>query len=729
MLGIWIGVCCWSVNGLAERITEREPNVGSDSVAEHRQDLENRSQEGESLQEPDLPAAVDVLTAKITDVITMDASRYLQAVLQQAQARGVEDVVLALDAKQGSYEVAVEMMQQLDAFPGRVHAYVAQEAIGPAALVLLACDKVYVRKSAIIGDASVYDEGSSDQKTELRDPLQARARSYAADLPFRADLMRAIVERDFQWTVGDQVLKSPGKFLILTGKEAAALYPYDDTSAPLLASGIYADVPAVLAGVFAGKQIADFVAAQSNLATDEDTVAEAVTQADAGAAKADVFIVPIEGPIDTPQLYILRRALKEAIANDVEVVVLDMDTPGGRMDVMFEMMEALDRFEGTTITYIDEAAISAGSYIAIASNEIYFAPQGVMGAAAAIQGSGEDIPPTLKAKIDSITQAKVRALTAEHPYRADVLRAMSDASFEFKLDGRILSPKGELLSLTAEEAAREYGYPPRPLVSSGTRTSVDELLDKRFGADQYTIKAFAVTWSERFAKWFKTIAPVLMGVGMLLLFIEFKTPNFGIIGGIGIGLVMLVFASNYFAGMAGYEPILVFALGVVLIAVELFLLPGTLIFGATGLLMILGSLLWALADIWPSGDGGIQWDPGMFYGPALQLAMGLVITFVGLALVWRYLPNTWIWRQMVLDGAAGGSEPKASEAAVESDRGDKPAIGSRGIAATDMFPSGEVEIAGRRYQARAKTGSIEKAADIEVVQYGSFGLVVAKVGG
>ena len=108
------------------------------------------------------------------------------------------------------------------------------------------------------------------------------------------------------------------------------------------------------------------------------------------APPVDVYVIPITGPISTPNLYILRRGLKEAIANDVGMVILDMDTPGGRVDLTLEMMEMLDRFEGLTATYVNDDAISAGSFIAAATQEIYFSPRGKMGASAVIQGTGEE---------------------------------------------------------------------------------------------------------------------------------------------------------------------------------------------------------------------------------------------------------------------------------------------------------------------------------------------------
>ena len=102
------------------------------------------------------------------------------------------------------------------------------------------------------------------------------------------------------------------------------------------------------------------------------------------SSQTDVYVIPITDAISTPNLYILRRGLKDAIANDVEMVILDMDTPGGRVDLTLEMMEMLNRFEGITATYVNDDAISAGSFIAAATQEIYFSPIGKIGASAVI---------------------------------------------------------------------------------------------------------------------------------------------------------------------------------------------------------------------------------------------------------------------------------------------------------------------------------------------------------
>ena len=116
---------------------------------------------------------------------------------------------------------------------------------------------------------------------------------------------------------------------------------------------------------------------------------ELSTAALAESEKIDVYVIPITDAISQPNLFVLRRGLKEAITNDVEMILLDMDTPGGRVDVTLEMMEMLAKFDGITATYINPDAISAGSFIAAATQALYVAAGGEMGASAVIQGGGQ----------------------------------------------------------------------------------------------------------------------------------------------------------------------------------------------------------------------------------------------------------------------------------------------------------------------------------------------------
>ena len=438
-----------------------------------------------------------------------------------------------------------------------------------------------------------------------------------------------------------------------------------------------------------------------------------------GGGPVDVYVVPITEMIAKPNLYILRRGLKEAIANDVEMVILDMDTPGGRVDITIEMMEILDRFEGITATYVNDDAISAGSFIAASTEEIYFAPRGKIGASAVIQGTGEEVPETAKKKIESYLRANIRVVTEDAPYRAEVIRAMLDAEYELKIGDEVIKPAGELLTLTAREAIREYGDPPRKLLGESIHESIGDLLDARFGKDGYVVRNFEITYSEKLAKWMNGIAPILMGLGALLLFIEFKTPGFGVFGIGGLILLGVFFISHYIAGLAGNEPILFFVLGIVLVLVELFFLPGVAFLALTGLGLIFGSLLWAMVDFWPGG--GTELNAVMFAEPMVNLIFGLSIAMLGAYLISKWMPGTWMERQLVLKDAVGGEHEGAPTP--EADRG-RPAPGARGRAVTDLFPSGHVEIDGRRYDARAVVGMLKHGTPVKVVKAGDFHLLV-----
>ena len=441
-----------------------------------------------------------------------------------------------------------------------------------------------------------------------------------------------------------------------------------------------------------------------------------------------VYVIPIQGPISKPALFVVRRAIKAAIANEVDVILLDMNTPGGRFDVTLELMKILDRFKGETVTYVNVDATSAGAFIAAATDEIYFAPKSQMGAAAVVSGTGEDIPETMREKIESHILGKVRNYAETDPYRAIVVRAMMDLDYVLEIDGEVLKPKGDLLTLTAQEAHREYGDPPRPLLGAGIEESFEDLLAGKFGPAGYEIKEFGLTWSEKLAQYLDTIVPIFMGIGILCLVIEFKTPGFGIIGGLGIAMLLMVFASNYVAGLAGYEAVLIFLLGLVLIGLELFVLPGTVFPAFFGVALILGALIWSMADIWPSGPGGIDFDPAALLQPLQNLMIGLIIAVVGAVLLWRFLPKSWYYDMLVLSGGVAPADPLTAGGGSSLDGSSQlPDIGSEGLAATDLHPMGEVAIEGKRYQAILGLGSLERGSSVKVVGYRNFALLVERI--
>ncbi len=438
-----------------------------------------------------------------------------------------------------------------------------------------------------------------------------------------------------------------------------------------------------------------------------------------------MVVIPIRSEIDQAELFILRRGLKEAIAQHADTVVLDMETPGGSLAVTFEMLKALEKFPGKTLTYINREAISAGALISAGTDAIYFAPDGIIGAAAPVLAGGGDIDETMREKIVSYLKARVRSISEGKGYRGEVISAMIDDDAELRIGEVTLKRKGELLSLTAVEALKSYGDPPRPLLGAGIAENLGALLDQVHGAGRYSVQTFEVSWSEKLAKILNGITPLLLGVGLVCLFMEFKTPGFGIFGIAGIFLLGLIFFGQFAAGLSGHEPALYFLLGVSMVAAELFFFPGVVIVAVMGAALMLGSLVMAMTDLWPS-------DPIRFSGDALVLPLvnvlaGVVLAAVLFLVLLKYLPRGSFWNRMVLDAAIGGAPVAGRALAGVPDDAGGLLLGKTGIAATGLFPSGQVVIDEKRYEARLAVGSAVVGTPVRVVALGGFSLTVEVV--
>lgn len=442
-------------------------------------------------------------------------------------------------------------------------------------------------------------------------------------------------------------------------------------------------------------------------------------------ASSKFYVIPVQGPIGQPSLYAIRGGVKTAISEGYDTVVLDMKTPGGRLDSTLEIMEILDRFPGKTITYVNDEAISAGAIIASVTHEIYFTSKAVIGSAEPVTGQGQDINESMKRKLMSYLNAKMEAYTDQYPFRSDVIRAMMDPEFEFKVGDEIISPKGELLNLTAKRAHEVYGDPPMPLLGSGIVDDLDKLIGSLAMDTDPVVTRFEASWSLNLAEFIVGLAPFLLAVAVISVYVEFQSPGFGVFGIVGVVFFLIAIFGHNVAGLSGHEPLLLFIIGVALLALEVFVAPGTLFFAIPGFVLMLASLVWAMADIWPAETPDFVWSWEMFEKPVQNLVGGVLMGVVGVLVLARFLPKTFLWDRLVLKESIAGVGREVelpSEAPVESSL-----VGAIAVAATDLMPGGQIEIEGRRFEAKLNFGSADRGAQVRVLAKSDFGYVVELV--
>jgi membrane-bound serine protease (ClpP class) len=446
----------------------------------------------------------------------------------------------------------------------------------------------------------------------------------------------------------------------------------------------------------------------------------AQTNPPAAAAAGKVYILPIREDIMPPLVYVVRRGVKEAMEANADALILDMNTDGGRVDVTEEIIQIISKFKGTTVTYVNDRAFSAGAFISVATQKIYMAPQSVIGAAAPIMmsptGTGvEKMPDTVEAKMTSAVRALVRTQAEKNNHNIEVIEAMIDKTKALTIDGEVLNKEGNILTLTDRQAAREYGNPPKALLSSGTVESMEILLQQLgyAGAQRIEIKP---TGAEQLGTWITAIAPILLIIGIIGIYIEFKTPGFGLPGIVGIAAFAVYFLGGYVAGFSAAGWVILFVLGLLLLVVELFLVPGTFIAGITGIVLMLVALVMGMVDLYP-GTPAVPSLPQLQL-PLRDLGIALAGSVVIALVLARYLPTTSLFRQLVSQSASG----VASSATQEANQTAR--LGRTGIAIANLCPGGKARFDDDLLDVVTRGEPVEKGQAVRIIGHSGTAAVV-----
>ncbi len=436
-----------------------------------------------------------------------------------------------------------------------------------------------------------------------------------------------------------------------------------------------------------------------------------------------VYILPIRDDVEQSMEYLARRGVKEANAANADLLVLHLDTNGGRGDSMEKIMRTLGKFHRPEKIYafVDTKAISAGAFIASAARTIYMAPGSVIGGATPVMlsqsgGGVQELPASYEQKVFSVYRAIGRAIAEKNGHNPEVFDAMIDPKAELVIEGKKVRGKteGRALTLTATEAAQAYGQPPRPLLSAGTVASLDLLVAALAGPDARVVTV-EPTGFERLARGVTMISSLLLMAGIVCGYLEFKTPGFGIFGIASAACFLVFFCGHYVAGLSGYGPALIFVAGVALILFEVIVFPGVLLPILAGLFLAFGALLWAMMDRYPQETG---W-PSLVQleAPLAQLGLACALALGAIAVAARFLPERVFASK--LDAATLRREGDARPAPVR--------VGQEGVALTLLRPSGTARFGGAPVDVVTEGDLIEPGTPVVVIALDGVRVVVAPV--
>ena len=399
--------------------------------------------------------------------------------------------------------------------------------------------------------------------------------------------------------------------------------------------------------------------------------------------KGDVVVVPLHGEISPSLLMFLRRAEKLAESDGATAIIFEMNTYGGRLDSAEEISGVLNRAKIPTYTFIDSNAGSAGALVALATQHIYMAPVSAIGAAAPVLSTGEDLPLTQREKTISYWSALIRGSATKNGHNPDIGEAFMNKEKEVKIGDRVLHPKGTLLTLNAQEASEKING--KTVLADGIAESVSDLMQKAgLKGNPVTL---GPTGFEQLAFWITALAPLLLLGGIIGAWLEFKIPGATLPGIISAVCFALFFLGHYLAGLAGWEVVGLFVLGMVLVIIEiLFFAHSTIVFGVVGVFLMLASLFWAMVDRYP---GETFFPSGrMLAMPLLNLFLALIGAAIVIALLARYLPKTSIYRRFALM-TANPSGPSLAGSPREFDTALHLSPGAEGTSLSILRPSGK----------------------------------------
>ena len=414
-----------------------------------------------------------------------------------------------------------------------------------------------------------------------------------------------------------------------------------------------------------------------------------------------VYYAKIDDEIDLAMAPYVNRVVNEANENEADAIIFKINTFGGRVDAATQIKDAIISSNAVTIAFINNRAISAGALIALSCVKIAMVPGSSIGAATVVDQTGQKVGE----KYQSYMRSEMRSTAERNGRRTDIAQGMVDE--RIIVEGLVDST--QLITLTSSEALKYK-------IADTVVTDINELFTA-FDLEGAQIISVSTNWAEEVVKFLNNpiVSTILIMIGFFGLMAEIKTPGWGLPGTAGIIALILFFGSSYILELASIVEILLFIIGIILIALEIFVIPGFGVAGISGIILVIASLFLSLT-------GGLPFFDLSIVGKAIiQLAVALGGAFILILLIAKFLPKSTLFNRLVL------AEEERADKGFVSYPSAKELIDSEGVALTDLRPAGSAEINSKRYDVVADWQYIEKGKKVKVIRVEGIKVVVTEI--
>lgn len=404
-----------------------------------------------------------------------------------------------------------------------------------------------------------------------------------------------------------------------------------------------------------------------------------------------VYRIRLDSDIDKAAQRLITLGLEKADKAGADYVLLDLDTYGGAVDAADSIRSAILRYDKPVAAYVNMQAASAGALISIACDSIYMKTGSSIGAATVVDQTGNVMPDKYQSFMRGMMRATAEA-TGRDPHIAE---SMTDTA--------------NVLSMTPTEAIA-VGY------CEGIYETAEEAALAMVGHNDFVIKSMEddMTWLDRLIQFL--LNPLLQSIFMMMIiggiFVEIRTPGIGLPLLTAIVGALLYFAPGYLGNLVSYWEILLFVVGFLLIAVEIFVLPGFGVAGISGIIAVIVALAFAMVD----NIELVNWDGTINLQPIIQ-PLGIVIISAAAAI----FGSVWLVRKLYttrsFDHIALRQEMKSEDGFTGVVSGLESLVGEAVVVFTDMRPGGKVKTTdGRILEATLKFGGFaSKGEALKVV--------------